>query len=631
MKLYGRLRSPLTAFIHDLLMVPAAWFAAYWLRFNFSEIPAGFLIQAWLWLPLLLVTQAGAFVLFGLYRGDWRFASMPDLMRIIKAVSVGTLTCLAVIFFVTRLTAIPRTVFPAYWLLLIVFLGTPRFFYRWLKDRKLYLGTGQRVLIVGAGRAGEMLCRDLLRDPERSLLPIGFVDDKRRKRGAEIHGIRVLGDCARIPELTGELEIDLILIAIPSARSPQLRRIVEYCEIANTPFRAIPCVQDLLAGRVSIDTLRELSIEDLLGRDPVTLDQRAIRAELSGRRVLISGAGGSIGTELCRQVARLDPAKLILLENCEFNLFRIENELRKSFPRLDIQAKLCDVTDSAAVEQLFGSFRPEVVYHAAAYKHVPMLESQVREAIHNNVFGTRIMALAANRNGCDAFVLISTDKAVNPANIMGASKRIAEIFCQNFDRQSSTRFITVRFGNVLGSTGSVVPLFKAQIEAGGPVTVTHPEMTRYFMTIPEACQLILQAESMGAGGEIYVLNMGEPVRITYLAEQMIRLSGNEPGKDIEIVYTGLRPGEKLYEELFHEKEKLVGTPHEKIFLAKHRKLQWNQLEQTINEMEKACDTCDETALLKGINALVPELHRIEKALPDNVIQLPSARNQEDNG
>ena len=505
-------------------------------------------------------------------------------------------------------------------------LGTPRFFYRWLKDRKFYLGSGQRVLIVGAGRAGEMLARDLLRDPERSLEPVGFIDDKKRLRGTEIHGIRVLGNCEQIPDLADKLEIDLILIAIPSARSRQLRRIVEYCEVANTPFRAIPCMQDLVAGRVSIDTLRELSIEDLLGRDPVTLDRSAISAELSERCVLISGAGGSIGTELCRQVARLTPAKLVLLENSEFNLFGIENELRQSFPGMDIQAMLCDVTDAIAVEQVFQRYHPDIVYHAAAYKHVPMLESQVREAIQNNVCGTRVMALAADRNGCHAFVLISTDKAVNPANMMGASKRIAEIFCQNFNQQSSTRFITVRFGNVLGSSGSVVPLFKAQIEAGGPVTVTHPEMTRYFMTIPEACQLILQAESMGSGGEIYVLDMGEPVSITYLAEQMIRLSGNEPGKDIEIVYTGLRPGEKLFEELFHEKERLVGTQHEKIFLAKHRKIDWQLLDETIRNMDVACKAYDEEALLKGIAILVPELHHIDRELPDNVIQLARQRN-----
>ena len=316
MRLNGRLRSPLVAFIHDLFMVQLAWFAAYWLRFNFSHIPAEYLSQALIWLPLVVLTQAGAFLYFGLYRGDWRFASMPDLVRIIKAVSVGALICLAIMFTLTRLDTIPRTIFPAYWLMLIMALGTPRLFYRWLKERRFYLGDGQRVLIAGAGRAGEMLVRDLLRDPERRLVPVGFVDDKLRKLGADIHGIRVLGRCEQIPELAEKLEIDLILLAMPSARARQFRRVVEYCETTSVPFRSIPCMEDLVAGRVSINTLREISIEDLLGREPVKLDMGAISAELSGRCVLISGAGGSIGTELCRQVAKLAPARLVLLENC---------------------------------------------------------------------------------------------------------------------------------------------------------------------------------------------------------------------------------------------------------------------------------------------------------------------------
>jgi FlaA1/EpsC-like NDP-sugar epimerase len=604
-------------------MVAVAWFAAYWVRFNFSVIPIEYLGQAWVWLPLLLVAQSAAFVYFGLYRGDWRFASMPDLVRIVKAVSIGVLFCLAAMFALTRLNTIPRTVFPVYWMLLIAALGVPRFLYRWLKDRRFYIGDGKRVLIAGAGRAGEMLVRDLLRDPQRSLVPVGFVDDKRRKLGADIHGVRVLGRCEQIAELAERLDIDMILLAMPSARSRQFRRVVEICEVADVPFRSIPCMEDLVAGRVSINTLRQISIEDLLGRDPVKLDLGAISAELSGRSVLISGAGGSIGTELCRQVARLAPARLVLLENCEFNLYRIEAELRRSFPHLDVRARLCDVADAVAVERMFHTYHPDIVYHAAAYKHVPMLESQVREAIQNNVFGTRTMALAADRNGCGAFVLISTDKAVNPANIMGASKRIAEIFCQNFDRHSRTRFVTVRFGNVLGSDGSVVPLFRAQIEGGGPVTVTHPKMKRYFMTIPEACQLILQAESMGNGGEIFVLDMGEPVSITYLAEQMIRLSGKEPGKDIEIEYSGLRPGEKLYEELFHEKEQLSGTQHEKIFLAKHRFIEWDVLDKTISDMEEASIAYNEKELMSGVTTLVPELRQIDRELPDNVVRLTS--------
>ena len=362
MRLYGRLRSPLVAFFHDLSIVPLAWFAAYWLRFNFASIPELYIAQAWLWLPLLLVAQGGAFIYFGLYRGDWRFASMPDLLRIIKAVTVGTLLCMAVIFLFTRLQNIPRSVFPAYWLLLIAALGTPRFFYRWIKDRKLYLGKGERVLIVGAGRAGEMLVRDLLRDPQRTLEPVGFVDDMKHKQGADIHGIRVLGSCDQLPKLVNRLEVDIVLLAIPSARSPQIRRIVEYCEAANVPFRSIPCMQDLLAGRVSIDTLREVSIEDLLGRDPVTLDREAISNELSGRCVLISGGGGSIGTELCRQVARLAPSKLVVLENCEYNLFRIENEMRYSFPDMALQSVLGDVADEATVEHLYSTHKPDITY-----------------------------------------------------------------------------------------------------------------------------------------------------------------------------------------------------------------------------------------------------------------------------
>jgi len=622
-----KLHSPTTAFLHDMLLVPVAWFFGYWVRFNFSTIPAEFLSEAVLWLPAALVTQAAAFIYSGLYRGDWRFASLPDMIRIIKAVLIGTLVFLAIITLATRLNHVPRTVFPIYAISLIGLLGAPRFFYRWIKDRKLYLKEGRRVLIVGAGRSGEMLVRDLLRDPERSLLPVGFLDDDIRKRGVEIHGIRVLGICDRIPELVEELGVELILLAVPSARSHQMRHLVELCETTGIPFRTLPCMQDLIAGRVSVNTLREVSIEDLLGRDPVQLDRQAIHAEMSGRCVLISGGGGSIGTELCRQVASLNPAKLILLDNSEFNLFQIENELRQNFPETELHVVLGDVADTAAVEHLFQTQKPNIVYHAAAYKHVPMLESRVREAVRNNVIGTKTLALAADRHGCNAFVLISTDKAVNPANIMGASKRIAEIFCQNLNQHSTTRFITVRFGNVLGSAGSVVPLFKAQIMAGGPVTVTHPEMIRYFMTIPEACQLILQAESMGRGGEIFVLDMGDPVSITYLAEQMIRLSGKEPGRDIEIVYTGLRPGEKLFEELFHEKEKLEDTQHEKILLSRHRRIDWQFLNEVISTMESACASYDQNTLRRCINKLVPELHHIEKELPENVIHITDRAKQ----
>lgn len=612
------LRNPSVAFLHDLIMIPVAWFGAYWLRFNLGTIPPEFLGPAKNWLPLVVIAQAGAFVYFQLYRGHWRFASLPDLIRIIKAVIVGALIVVVAIFVTTRLALIPRSVFPLYCVLLVGLLGFPRMVYRWIKDRRLYIGEGKRVLIVGAGRAGDMLVRDMFRDAGRTLLPVGFVDDKARKVGMDIQGIRVLGQTEQIPELVEQYDIDLIILAVPSAHNKEMQRIVALCEQANVPFRTLPRFQDLVAGRVAVNALRDVGIDDLLGREPVTLDWDSIRRELCGKRVLVTGGGGSIGSELCRQIAKIGPEALVLFEQSEFNLFEIERELRRDFPKLVLHVCLGDITDTVLVDRLLTQFHPQVIFHAAAYKHVPMLEHQIRQAVRNNVLGTRTVALAADRHGVEAFVMISTDKAVNPANVMGASKRVAEIFCQSLNRHSKTRYITVRFGNVLGSAGSVVPLFREQLRSGGPLTVTHPEMIRYFMTIPEACQLILQAGAMGQGGEIFVLDMGEPVKITYLAEQMIRLSGREPGKDIGIVYTGLRPGEKLFEELFHEKE-LSGTTHEKILLAQARPVDWEFLDQRMRRFEEACQTHDEAAIMALVRELVPEMQAPAAVQTGNVI------------
>jgi FlaA1/EpsC-like NDP-sugar epimerase len=617
-----RLRNPVVVFLHDLAMIPVAWFGAYWLRFNLGAIPDYFLAGAISWLPLVMLVQVAAFVYFQLYRGHWGFASLPDLIRILKAVVVGACVVLVAILIVNRFEGMPRSVFPLYAVLLVGLLGFPRMLYRWVKDRRLYMGEGKRVLIIGAGRAGDMLVRDMFRDPSRALIPVGFADDKEHKVGMDIQGVRVLGSTRQIPELVDQFDIDLIILAIPSAHGRQMQAIVEQCERSGVPFRTLPRVQDLVAGRVAVDSLRDVGIDDLLGREPVSLDWAGIRAELEGKRVLVTGAGGSIGAELSRQVARIGPESLILFEQSEFNLFEIERELRKQYPKLSLQVCLGDVTDAVLVDQVLARFRPQVIFHAAAYKHVPMLEHQIRQAARNNVLGTRTIALAADRHGVEAFVMISTDKAVNPANVMGASKRVAEIFCQNLDRRSETRFITVRFGNVLGSAGSVVPLFREQIRSGGPVTVTHPEMIRYFMTIPEACQLILQAGAMGKGGEIFVLDMGDPVKITYLAEQMIRLSGREPGKDIEIAYTGLRPGEKLFEELFHEKE-LSGTGHDKILLAQGRPVDWDVLQTRMRRLEEACHAYDEPAIMQLIRELVPEMQAPATPTADNVIPFDS--------
>jgi len=627
--LFDRLRSRVSAMIHDLVMIPVAWFIAYFLRFNLDAIPQIYLDQAIAVLPLVILIQGAAFWYFGLYRGVWRFASVPDLMRILKAIVIGVAVSAMAIFLVTRMQDVPRSIFPLYALTLILLLGGPRMVYRWIKERQLYALTSQRALIVGAGRAGEMLVRDVLRDQGYGYQPAGFVDDAPRKRGMEIHGVRVHGNCDDIPKICSQQAIDLILIAIPSANSREMRRIVARCEEAGVPMRTLPRFQDLVVGRSVVNELREIFIEDLLGREPVSLNWDRIRESIKEKTVLITGGGGSIGSELCRQIARLGPGALVIFDNSEFNLYSIDMEMGGKHPTLGLHSRLGDVCDVASVNRVFADFRPEIVFHAAAYKHVPMLESNTREALHNNVLGTRNVAVAAEAHGCDAFVLISTDKAVNPTNVMGASKRVAEMFCQNMGRKSeTTRFITVRFGNVLDSAGSVVPLFRKQIAAGGPVTVTHPEVKRYFMTIPEACQLIMEAAAVGRGEEVFVLDMGEPIRINYLAEQMIRLAGKSPGTDVEIAYTGLRPGEKLFEELFHSGETLVQTPHEKLLLARSRAVDWTRFEAAMVEIERSCSGYDVPGARTLLGELVPEYsHPVagDDERRDNVVPLGSAK------
>lgn len=611
--------------LHDIVMVSLAWMGAYWLRFNLESVPEPYISQAVNALPTLLIVQAGAFWFFGLYRGIWRFASLPDLVRIGKAVLAGAAISAIVLFALTRLEDVPRSIFPLYAILLGILVSAPRLSYRWYKDHRLALGSGSRVLIVGAGAGGEMLVRDLTRNLRTSYQPVAFVDDDKNKWGTEIHGFRVYGPVRRLPELVRRHAVDLVFIAIPSATSKQMRSIVEACEYSGVVFRTLPGTQDIASGRASIQTLREVSIDDLLGREQVSLDWTGLQRGLVGKRVLITGGGGSIGSELCRQIARLDPECVVVYDNSEFNLYSVEAELRASMPNVKVVPALGDVTDRPGLERVMIDMAPEIVYHAAAYKHVPMLEPMVRTAVRNNIVGTRIVADLAHQYGVQTFVLISTDKAVNPANIMGTSKRVAEVYCQNLDHYSETRFITVRFGNVLGSAGSVVPLFQAQIARGGPVTVTHPEMTRFFMTIPEASQLIMQAGVMGRGGEIYVLDMGEPVKIRYLAEQMIRLTGRVPGEDITIEYTGLRPGEKLYEELFHEQEELAGTEHEKILLARVRDVDWSVLLKTMEEISSAVDKYEEARIVQLLRQLVPEFRPTSVAELQNVIPLENAR------
>lgn len=604
-KLLLKFRAWPTAFAHDLVMIPLAWIGAYWLRFNLSEIPQPFLGAVVRTLPWVIVVQGTVFWWFGLYRGVWRFASVPDLLRILQASLTGAVATGSVLFIAGHLEYVPRSAFVLDVLLLVFLLGGPRFAYRFLKDRRLYGSHSKKAVIMGAGLAGERLMRDLLRAHPPVYRPVAFVDDDRGRIGKEIHGVPVAADCEHVAAVARRFGADMILIAIRNATARDMQRLIGLCEQSHLPFRILPRRDELADGDVNAKALREVHIEDLLGRESVRLDWGAITAGVRGKSVLVTGGGGSIGAELCRQIARLDPACLVIFERSEYALYAIELELRARFPRLALHAVLGDVCDRVSVEDALKRFRPDAIFHAAAYKHVPMLEGQVRAAVQNNVLGTALVARAAAEAGCAAFVLISSDKAVNPSNVMGTTKRVAEMCCRNLSG-NGTRFITVRFGNVMGSAGSVIPLFQRQIAAGGPVTVTHPEITRYFMTIPEACQLILQASVIGEGGEIFVLDMGEPVRITYLAEQMIALAGKKPGIDIEITYTGLRPGEKLYEELFHANEKTAPTRHPKIRRADSRTIDAAAFVAALRDLEKACADNDEAALRALLQHLVPE-------------------------
>ncbi len=597
------------AFLHDLLWVPAAVLLAFWLRFNLTDIPTSYVDAFQHLIVVSLPVQAITFWYFGLYRGIWRFASLPDLLRIFKAVLLGTIISFVIVFIWQRLEHMPRSVLVLYPVILMLGLAAPRMLYRWLKDHHLNITRldRKRALLIGAGQAGELLVRDLLKSGPYDA--IGFLDDANRRQGQEIHGVRVIGHLGDIETVLEKHDIEVVLLCMPSSSYRIIQPIVDCCQKHSITCRTLPSVADLAGGKVEVSRLRQVQIEDLLGRDTIDLDDSNIHHLLTGRCVLVTGAGGSIGSELCRQVLQHNPAQLLLLDHGEFNLYCIEGELQRSFPNRTstLEALLGDIRDRERMSWLFEHFQPDVVFNAAAYKHVPLVEQNPAEGIKTNVLGTCQLADLAVQYGVEKFIQISTDKAVNPTNVMGASKRSAEIYCQNLNRRSEkTAFITTRFGNVLGSAGSVVPLFRKQIEAGGPVTVTHPDITRYFMTIPEASSLILQAGSMGEGGEIFVLDMGEPVKIIDLAEQMIRLTGLEPGHDIEISFTGLRPGEKLYEELFHDAETLVTTAHPKIMLSSSRKVDWSDIQQLLEDLRIASGKRDIQLLYQKLQQLVPE-------------------------
>ena len=557
----------LFALAHDIAAAIAAWCIAYWLRFN-MEIPAPYIGGMLKTLLLAVPVQAAIFLGLGLYRGIWRYASVHDLQRILIAVGLSAAAVAAAILMTQLRFDVPRSVLIINPLLLVLWMGGSRFAYRAWKEYQLYGALhlrGKPVLVLGAGDAAVSLIREFSRSEEWRV--VGLLDDDAAKLGRIVNGVRVVGKLDAIAHWARQLEVKHAIIALPSAAALTRRRVVDAATHAGLEVLTVPSFDDLLSGKVTVSQVRRVELDDLLGRDPVVLDAAGLREWIGGHAIMITGAGGSIGAELCRQIARFKPRQLILFELSEFALYRIEQEFRHDFPALPLVCAIGDVKDPARIEHVMRTHAPSAVFHAAAYKHVPLMEENAWQAVLNNVAGTQVVARAAARHGVERFVLISTDKAVNPTSVMGASKRLAEMACQALQKPDGTRFVIVRFGNVLGSTGSVVPKFRAQIAAGGPVTVTHPEITRYFMSIPEAAQLVLQAGLMGQGGEILVLDMGAPVKIVDLARDLIRLSGFSED-DIKIAFTGLRPGEKLYEELLADDERTLPTPHPKLRIAR---------------------------------------------------------------
>ncbi len=564
-------KKSLIAISFDIMVSALSFILALYLRLEehfYTYIPTKFL---YIYLGAIIIIQFCCFYTMGLYRGIWRFSSTPDLVRIIKATSIAVLASFIVLFLHDRLKYIPRSIFLIDWCLLILSLGGGRFAYRLWTDNfqlKQYSSKCEDILIVGAGNAGVQLLREINNNTSIRYNVVGFIDDDKQIQGKTILNIPIIGTIPELQNIIERTQVKKVFIALPKVPSSTIRKIVRKSQ-KYVDYKILPVMSDILDGKVHLSQLRDLNIVDLLGRDPISLDTKNISNMLSNKIIMITGAGGSIGSEICNQVSAFNPKMLIAFEQSEFNLYDLEKNLNKKHPELVFVPVIGDVRNKKRVKETILKYRPQVIFHAAAYKHVPIMESNPSQCIETNVLGTKNVAEAAREFAVDKFIMISTDKAVNPTNIMGASKRVAEMFCQYLWKKSqATKFITVRFGNVLGSSGSVIPLFKKQIEDGGPLTVTHKDIKRYFMSIPEASQLVLQAGAQGNGGEIFILDMGEPIRIIDLAKQMIRLSGYEPYEDIQIKFTGLRPGEKLFEELLMDDEKTIATSHPKVRTAK---------------------------------------------------------------
>ncbi len=599
-------------FFLDAVLIAMAYVFSYWLRFDgaialdrLANIKDTFLFVV----PVKLV----CFFFFGLYRGMWRYTGLSDLKNIFLGVSCSSAVIVMVILFLYRFQGFSRSVYVIDWGLTIFLIGGARIAIRlcfaggilpFKENSNHKKGPLKRLLIIGAGDAGEKVLREIQETPRLNIHPVGFLDDDPDKQGKTIHGVQVLGGIGDIDKI--KENYDEILIAMPAIRGNKMREIVSLCEKSGKVFRTVPGIWELVEGRVSVKTARRVRMEDLLKREEICLNEDDIRQHIKDKRVMITGAGGSIGSELVRQVCRYHPEALALLEVSEENLFKIEMECKQRYGFVSPSSYLVDIKNRNNLDRILTTFCPDVIFHAAAYKHVPMQELNPWEAVFNNILGTRNLIESAFDNKVDRFVLISTDKAVRPTNVMGATKRTAEILVQCMNGRSQTIYMAVRFGNVLWSSGSALSLFQKQISQGGPVTVTHPEMIRYFMSIPEAVQLILQSGTMGAGGEVFILDMGEPIRIVDLAMDLIRLNGYEPERDIQIQYIGLRPGEKLYEELITEGEGIVATDNEKVFALKTESCDQLWLNKQVDELISIAGTYDAVAIKKKLQEIVPE-------------------------
>ena len=588
-----------TLILIDTAIIALVPYLSLFIRFD-GAIANPYLTTLQSYLPQAILIQLITFYMFRLYHRLWRYASIHDMIMIVSAVSVSSLLIIAYTIFLQAY--MPRSIYLLNWIITIFLIGATRLGVRIAQYvRQLRSSQAGRVLIVGAGDAGAIIAREIQQRYHNEKMLVGFIDDASYKQQQIMYGTKVLGNCQQIAEIVSRHQINEIIIAMPSVRGAVMREIIHDCKETGCDVKILPGVYELIDGQVTVQQLRHVEIDDLLGRDPVKLDLVEVAGYLQDKCVLITGAGGSIGSELCRQVAKLAPKQMLLLGKGENSIYEIDRELREKYSRMEIIPIIADVRDKDRINNIFKQYQPQVVFHAAAHKHVPLMEAHPIEAVNNNIFGTKNVAEAADRWQAEIFIMISTDKAVNPTSVMGATKRAAELVTQYMNSISKTKFAAVRFGNVLVSRGSVVPLFKKQIAAGGPITITHPDMMRYFMTIPEASQLVLQAGALATGGEVFVLDMGEPVKIVDMAVDLIKLSGLKPD-DIKLKFTGLRPGEKLFEELLSAEEGTTATKHEKIYVANLRQVEQKVLEQGLNRLQHAQRPGE---IIHALEALLP--------------------------